>query len=232
MGTERREFGITRACLSQGKWLLAAFCVFGLALSVRCSADTVQVATELSTRNVRTEESKLADVVADALRDAASAQAAFVTASSFDDVTLHKGAASTDAVLKALAYRDDPVLVVKLTGKQIRKALEHGLELYPQRHSAFLQVSGIQATIDGNAPKGERVVSLKIGGSPVSPERAYSVAMPGPLAHGGLAYNTCWDKKAIQADSGDKTVEDAVTSYLAIHRTLGETGEERLVFKK
>src|SRR5438270_342259 len=48
-----------------------------------------------------------------------------------------------------------------------------------------------------------------------------------------LAYHTCWDKSAIDAGRGDpKTLEEAVTAYLSTHKTLGEPGEERLVFKK
>src|SRR6266496_3165304 len=119
--------------------------------AVRPLAAPVTVANEISTRNVRNEESGLADVVADAIRDTDRSDAAFILASSFTDVTIPKGNANIEAVLKALEYRDDSIVIVKLTGAQIRRALEHGLKVYPQKHAGFLQVSGITVNIDPSA---------------------------------------------------------------------------------
>ncbi len=211
----------------------ATLCGVGIAaVSARARGD-LQTTIDLTTRGVRTEESRLADVVADALRSSASTDLAFVAASSFDEVTLRRGTLSADAVLKAVSFKDDPVMVVKLTGAQVRKALEHSVALYPQGHSAFLQVSGMQATIDPRAPKGERVVQIRVGSSPIVDSRTYTVAMPGPLANGGLTYFNYWEKKDIdQERSGQRTVQEAVTTYLASRRSVGDGAEDRLVFKK
>src|SRR5262249_21861341 len=122
----------------------------------------LQVQSELTTKSVRTEESGLADIIADAIRDVDKSDVAFVPASSFTDTTLGKGNATVEDVLKALEYRDDSVMIAKLTGAQIKKALEHGLALYPQKNMGFLQVSGITVVIDPMAEKDHRVASVKV----------------------------------------------------------------------
>jgi 5'-nucleotidase / UDP-sugar diphosphatase len=201
-------------------------------LSASLAAAPVQVVSELSTWNVRTDESNLANVIADAIRDVEKVDAAFIAASSFTDVTIPKGTASAEDILKALEYRDDTIVVTKLTGAQVRRALEHGLTLLPQKNSAFLQVSGISAVIDGSAEKDKRVTALRIGGAAVKDTQTYTVAMPSPLANGALGYFKVWDKaKAIDHDT-NKPLAQAVTDYLASVRTIGAKGEDRLAIKR
>jgi 2',3'-cyclic-nucleotide 2'-phosphodiesterase (5'-nucleotidase family) len=200
--------------------------------SLATPAANVQVTAELSTRNVRSEESNLANVIVDAMRAVEKTDAAIIAASAFTDVTIPKGPASADDILKSLEYRDDSIVVVKLTGAQIKKALEHGLTLLPQKNSAFLQVSGITAAIDSNGEKDKRVTALRIGGAPASDARTYLVAMPSPLANGALGYFKVWDKtKAIDHDT-NKTLGQAVTDYLASVQSIGAKGEDRLAIKK
>lgn len=196
------------------------------------AAAPIQVVSELSTRNVRTEESNLANIIVDAVRDVDKSDAAIVAASSFTDLTIAKGTTTPADILKALEYQDDSIVIVKLTGAQLRKALEHGLTLLPQKNSAFLQVSGISATIDASADKDKRVTSLRVGGSAVKDAATYTVAMPSPLANGALGYFKVWEKsKAIDHDT-NKTLGQAVTDYLAGVRSVGAKGEERLAIKR
>jgi len=191
----------------------------------------IQVVNDLSTKSVRTEESNLADVIVDAVKNVEKTDGAFVAASSFTDVTIPKGNASADDILKALEYKDDSIVVVKLTGAQIRKALEHGLTLLPQTNSAFLQVSGLYASVDPSAEKDKRVTSLRIGSSAIKDDKTYTIAMPSPLANGALGYFKIWDKKAVDHDT-NKSLSQAVTDYLSGVRSLGAKSEERLAIKR
>ena len=94
-------------------------------------------------------KSALAEVIADALRTAEDTNVAFMASSSFEDITIRKGVTSTDEVMKVVTFLDDKISVVKLTGDQIRRALEHAVGLYPQRSPYFLQVSGLTVTVNG-----------------------------------------------------------------------------------
>ena len=61
--------------------------------------DKMSVASDLTTKNVRKQESGLANVIADAIRDSANSDIAFAAASSFSDHTIPKGSAGVDDVL-------------------------------------------------------------------------------------------------------------------------------------
>lgn len=213
----------------------------GLALAAQMSARglplqnapaSIKVARELTTRDVGAQESNLAEVIADAVREAAGTDIAFLAASAFNEVTIPKGTTTPDEVLKALAFKSDSIRIVRLKGSQVRQALERAVELYPQRRSAFLQVSGITFTVDASADPGKRVVSVKVGKNDLNSDSIYTVAMPAPLADGALTYYKVWSKADIDRDHDpNMTLEEAVTRYLANHATIGEKGEDRIVFK-
>lgn len=192
-------------------------------------AETLKAEVELTTKDVGSKETTLGNIIADALRAAAKSDAAIIAASSFNEVSLPKGNVTNEDILKALEYKGDTVVIVKLTGDQLRRALEHSLFLYPKYNSGFLHVSGLTVTVDPNADKEKRVVSIKVNGDPLENGKTYRVAMPSPLANGALAYFKIWKKSDIDKDT-DKTLEAAVNSYLSDKKTLGK-GDDRLVIK-
>jgi 2',3'-cyclic-nucleotide 2'-phosphodiesterase (5'-nucleotidase family) len=222
--------------MKRGLTILTALVITSAGLATQASGKTNQeritVGAELSSRNARREESGLCSVIADAIRDAANTDIAFVSASSFSEQTIPKGSATAEDFLKALAFRNDSVVVVRLTGEKVKAALEHGLALYPQMHSAFLQVSGITVSIDPKQDREKRVTGVRVGGSALDDKRVYSVAMPTPLADGGLAYYRIWSKSDIDKARDPKlNLEEAVRKYLKGKSSVGDSGD-RLEFKK
>ncbi len=218
-----------------GRLLTALVMIAATSLTLRPASaqDKVTVGAELSTKGARKDESNLANVIADAIRDSANSDIAFVAASSFAEQTIPRGSVSVEDFLKALAFRNDPVVVVRLSGEKVKAALEHGLALHPQMHSAFLHVSGITVNVDPGEPKDKRVTSVKIGGAALDDKRVYTVAMPSPLADGGLAYYRIWSKADIDKSKDPKvTLQEAVVKYLKGKSSVGGTGDNRLVFKK
>lgn len=198
-------------------------------LGLPAQAQSVQVRQPLTTTNVRTEESNLANVVTDAIRMVASAEIGLMAASSFAEITINEGEARVEDFERALVFRGDTVVVMNLTGAQIRKALEHGLSLYPARSAAFLQVSGISFQINAAAPRGERVENVRVGNNPLDPDRVYKVAMPAPLAGGALVYSKAWSRENQDRDT-KITLAEALRFYLARNSEIsGKTGERIVV---
>lgn len=190
-------------------------------------------AQELTTKNVRTEESDLANVVVDALRDASGADIAWLPAAAFHEVTLSRDTPPAEMVSKLLPYRDDRVVVLKLTGAQIQQALERALTLYPQPNAGFLQVSGLQVTFDPTKPAGERVVRVQVGTEgkqEVDPQREYRVATSATLAYGALGYFKVWERSAVERET-DKTVGDALRAYLEAGKPIAGASERIVAVK-
>lgn len=125
--------------------------------------------------------------IADVLRESTGADMAFVAAG------LLRPDAKGDQLSGYVMFPTDKVVTVRLTGKQVRAALERSLDLYPQANPSFLQVSGIEIKFDSTRPAGSRITSLSLGDT-----RSYTVAMPSNLARGGLGYFQIWDSEAIQ----------------------------------
>ncbi len=194
-------------------------------------ADAVKADGDLTTANVRTEESNLANVVADAIRAAGNSSIALIAATSFADVTLAKGNVTADEVMRALVFRGDNVVVMKLTGTQIRRALEHGLSLYPARSAAFLQVSGLTMTVDPSADRNSRIQTISVGKEPMQDGKTYTVAMPSPLAGGALMYSKAWSRDDLERDTR-KTLEQAIEEYLATKPTISAKTGDRIRFRR
>lgn len=77
------------------------------------------------------------------------------------------------------------IFTVRLTGRQIRQRLEASLESvyapnpFDQKGGFVLRVSGLNAVVRINNPKGTRVEHLDVAGEPCDPDRSYVVAAAG-----------------------------------------------------
>jgi 2',3'-cyclic-nucleotide 2'-phosphodiesterase (5'-nucleotidase family) len=140
---------------------------------------------------------------ADALRGFAATDCAFMAAG------LVKSNFDKDNLASLLQFPSDEVVVVNLTGTEIKQALERSVSLYPQPNPSFLQLSGVEATFSRNGTPGQRIVSVAVNGSKLDEKRTYSVAMPASLGRGGLGYFKIWDTSKI-AKSFDKTTVEKV----------------------
>ena len=56
------------------------------------------------------------------------------------------------------------------------------------RPAEFPQVSGLTIEYDPRRPSGQRIVSIRIGGRPLDPNRTYRIATNDFLARGGDGY--------------------------------------------
>lgn len=148
--------------------------------------------------------------IADQLKEAAQADGAFITAGLIRDD--YKG----DSLASALLYPTDEVVVVALRGGQIRQALERSVSLYPHPFSAWLCVSGFEATFSPSAEPGKRILSVTANGDKLDDSRTYTVAMPAQLGRGGFGYFKVWDKSKIVKTLENATVESIVKDKKAV----------------
>jgi len=99
------------------------------------------------------------------------------------------------------------LVAVKLTGAQVRRALEDGLRAPP----TLLEVSGLVCRFDPAAPAGARVREVTVGGKPLDPARTYVVVTNSFIAKGGDGHGA-FPEGADAVDTGidllDAHVED------------------------
>ncbi|MEJ8545760.1 bifunctional metallophosphatase/5'-nucleotidase [Brevibacillus borstelensis] len=82
------------------------------------------------------------------------------------------------------------LVVIEVTGEELRQALESGVSKVESGEGRFPQISGMSFTYNPSKPAGERVVEVKVGGQPLDPKKTYKVATNDFLATGGDGYES------------------------------------------
>ncbi len=141
--------------------------------------------------------------MADAIQSAAGTDAAFFAAG------LVKEGSRGDLAAQ-VQYPSDEIIILKLSGAQIKDALERSISLHPSANPAFLYTAGMEVTFNAKNAPDSRITSVTINGSAMNATATYRVAMPGSLARGGLGYFSVWDKKHIESTVQGATVESAL----------------------
>ena len=145
-----------------------------------------------------------AQAAADEIRTFARADGAFLVAG------LLRPTFQKDNLATLMQFPGDEIVVLNLTGTQIRQAFERSLSLFPQANPNFLQVSGFEITFSRSAAPGQRVVNVTVGGSRIEVNRTYTIAMPTSLGRGGFGYFKIWDKANITRTFEGPTVESVL----------------------
>src|SRR5690606_8748887 len=119
-------------------------------------------------------------------RATAGADMALVNAGSIRD-SIAAGVITMQNVYAVLPF-ENTLVGLRVTGRQVRQALEHGLLGYPMAWGGFLQVSGLRFTFDPAAPPGSRLREVYVGDEPLDDEREYALATNDFMATGGDGY--------------------------------------------
>ena len=199
----------TRAC----SIAVAVMCVVVLGAAV-CFAEPAetQSASALGNKDPRKQETAIGNLVADAVREATKANIAFVAASELKPTRepLPAGTVSSSDIAALVSYPGDPLTVLRIDGKTVRKALEKSVSIYPQRSLRFLQVSGIKFKFDPKKKPGSRVTSINVGKKPLDEGALYTVGATNSMANGALGYWKVWKKKDIHKKLPDVNIVKVV----------------------
>ncbi|MBV9924708.1 MAG: bifunctional metallophosphatase/5'-nucleotidase [Acidobacteria bacterium] len=168
----------------------------------------------------RTEETNVADFIADSFRKASGADVALINGGSIraDDV-LPAGELTVRDVLSILPFGND-LAMIQVTGDVLRQALEHGVaQTAPGAEPGrFPQVSGIRFSFDASKPPQSRVSDVTVNGRALDLKKTYTLITTSYVAGGGDQYamfkgQTGVPLKQKLTDSGvlRKAIEDAKT---------------------
>lgn len=147
--------------------------------------------------------------IADAMRTASGADLAFLPSG------VLKAALTGKTLEQSLEFPTEELVVIKLTGQQVKNALEKSLSLYPTSNPAYLYVSGLEATFKPGGLPEAKVTSVTVGSAALNPSATYRVAVPASLGRGGLGYFTIWQRGAIEQDASPKTLESILSGKSA-----------------
>jgi 2',3'-cyclic-nucleotide 2'-phosphodiesterase (5'-nucleotidase family) len=192
--------------------------------------------------NVRRQETNLGNLITDIIRKAAGADAAIINGGTIR-TSIKKGKIKVSDVYAVVPF-DNYIVAIKLTGKQIRETLEHGVSAIEAGEGRFPQISGIAFTFNRHAQAGSRVKEVFIGGRPVVADKEYTVATNDFLAAGGDGYKAFGNAVKSSKDyaviggamKGDKLVysnagkwlRDVVIEYIKSRKEISPRVEGRI----
>ena len=175
-------------------------------------------------------ESALGDFLADCLRSGGGTELAYMNATGACG-KIEPGAVTREELLYCAAYNDE-LFTGEITGRQLWALMEAVYE--PERfgNNAALCFSGFHVRVDHTRPGGQKILAVTLpDGTPVLPERRYSVTTSAYMASGGNG-TSCIAKEIDWKPTG-KHFHDVVCAYatelgtlrVADMPRLAETGE-------
>ena len=191
------------------------------------------------TRAVRSKETNLGDLCADAYKTILEADVAFVNGGGVRD-NLPLGDITYGDIIKVHPFGNMACLV-EVTGQQILDALEMGYSQTPGETGGFLQVAGLTCTVNTAIPssvvkndKGEfvkiegqrRVSDVMVGGEPIDPAKTYKLASHNyMLKLAGDGY-TMFGKDKVNILRDEIMVDNQVLISYIVDTLDGTVGEE------
>lgn len=202
-----------------------------------------EAAVDLDGENVRKRETNLGDFIADIMRKASGADGTLINGGSIR-TSIKKGEVRMKDVYSVLPF-DNYIVAIRLTGKQIKEALEHGVSAVEEGEGRFPQVSGFFFNYFPAGEKGARIKEISVGGRPIDPDKEYLVATNDFLAAGGDGYKAFGEAikssrdfsilgglmkggKVVYSDSG-KWLRDVVAEYIKERKQVAPKTEGRIV---
>jgi 2',3'-cyclic-nucleotide 2'-phosphodiesterase (5'-nucleotidase family) len=197
---------------------------------------------DLDGANVRLQETNLGNLVTDVMRNVSGADAAIINGGTIR-TSIKQGSIRVSNVYAVVPF-DNYIVAIKLTGRQIRDTLEHGVSAIEEEEGRFPQVSGLIFIYDRKGPKGKRIKEVFIAGKPLVADKEYTVATNDFLAAGGDGYKAFGDsvkssedyaviggamkgEKLVYSDSG-RWLRDVVMDYIKTQQTVSPKVEGRI----
>ncbi|MEQ1729090.1 MAG: bifunctional UDP-sugar hydrolase/5'-nucleotidase [Vicinamibacterales bacterium] len=140
-------------------------------------------------QRVRSEETNLANLVADAMRQGAGAEVALMNTGGIRGNRVYPAGPLKRRDLVSIHPFGNVICTVELTGEALLRMLNIGVGNLPAVTSGqFPAVSGMTFRVTvANAP-GDRVRDLRVNGTPVDLARIYTLAVPNYVLNGGDSY--------------------------------------------
>lgn len=188
--------------------------------------------TDLDSRKdvVRSQETTMGNLIADALRDGLKADIAVTNGGGIRADTLHPAGSSLTRkdIFAEMPFGNVAVLTL-LSGADILAALEHGVSKVEDKAGRFPQVSGLSFTYDPKLPSGTRVTGVTVGGQPLDPARTYRVATNDYMLKGGDGYAALARGRTVVDASGAVLMATMVMDYVEAKKTVAPKVEGRIV---
>jgi 5'-nucleotidase / UDP-sugar diphosphatase len=179
------------------------------------SLGTTAVDLDSRSASVRSQETAMGNLIADAIRASTGADLAITNGGGIRGNKQYPAGATLTRrdILTELPFGNSTAMV-EVTGKDIKDALENGVSQIDNRAGRFPQVSGITFAIDAKAAVGARIVDLKVAGQPIDMAKTYKVATNDFMVGGGDGYGALGRGRVLIGKTDGKLMASVVMAYV------------------
>ncbi len=178
---------------------------------------------------LRTSETNLGNLVADAARASVGAEIALMNGGGIrGDRVFAAGPISRRDLLQIHPF-GNVICLVEVPGRIVLEALEHGVSGLPAPAGGFPQVSGFSMRVNAAAAPGSRVSGVVVNGEPLDPERVYRLALPNFVLLGGDGYSMFGGQRVIVDPETGPTIPSALERYIAGKALAPATGSRIVI---
>jgi 5'-nucleotidase / UDP-sugar diphosphatase len=202
------------------------------------AADVLEAPRSDSGPSIRNHEFPIGNLITDGMLDKAkdfnpNVAMAFQNGGGIR-ATIDAGEITYGDVLTTLPF-GNTLATIKLTGAEIKEALEHSVSQAPAESGGFLHVSGMKFTYDSTKAAGSRVVSMEVENADgtftaIDPAQEYVIATNAFTAKGGdgfTVFKNAYEQGRV-TDLGASDWEN-LRDYVAELVTVNPQIEERII---
>ena len=165
--------------------------------------------------NIRSRENAFANLIVDALRQQVSADAAMLNGGTIrGNVEYPVGHEISRGDIQRELPFGGRTAVVRMSGADIWKTLEHGIDCGLRVDGCFTHVGNLRVTLDSSKIKDERIVSIFIGGKPIDPDAYYRIATSNFMAQGNDGYEYLGKADKIFTTGTNRVIWNVVVEYI------------------
>jgi 5'-nucleotidase/UDP-sugar diphosphatase len=165
-----------------------------------------EVALDIREETVREGESNFGNFVADLMRLEMGADIALINGGAFrGDRIIPPGPLTLYDINTVLLF-DNHLCTIRITGKDLLRALENGVSFWGERSGRFPQISGMTFTFDPTRPVGQRVLTATVGNTRLQLSQTYTMATTDFLVERGSIDGYVLPKTLVQTGAEIKEV--------------------------
>lgn len=200
-----------------------------LAERLRPTIATLGTSFDTLRSNIRTGESAFGNFAADVLRGYVGADVFLLNSGA---IRGNRAYTAGSTISRGDIQRELPfgnrTSVLRLTGADLRRTLEFGIGCYDTVDGCALQVSNVTIRYDANAPAGQRITDLAVGGVPVSDDASYTVGLSDFLAAGNDGFEWLGTAERVPTSNAGRTIWDLLAAHCEEVGTINPQKDGRI----
>ena len=211
--------------------IAAAVAGYEAMLSNELDVELGTTATALDSRRetIRAKEAAIANLIADAVRDATGADIGMMNGGGIRaNREYEPGTVLTRRDIQSELPFGNKTVVLEVTGQDIIDALENGFSQVENGAGRFPHVSGIEVVYDFNQPAGSRVVEVTRDGAALDPNATFSLAINDYVAGGGDGYDVFANKRRIVDENAGVLMTVQMFDYISSRGSVSPRVEGRM----